>query len=83
MDFIGKKENIRNDLIYAFGNAEIPYKEKVVKNESRKNVSSSYKKDIIWDKDLRDRMIVVEAPSMIRFGYMSVIEIKNKIQNIK
>jgi hypothetical protein len=83
IDFVGKKENIRNDLFYVFENAGISHNRKVVKKENKKNVSSKYKKNINWNKNLKNKMIVAEAPSMIRFGYMSFAEVKNKIKNIE
>ncbi len=67
--FVGKQENLVEDLIRVLQIMGLPFDEEKVRNRRKENVSHSPATPIAWDPVLRKETLLLEAPALRRFGY--------------
>ena len=74
ISFIGKTENLRNDLISVLEYLDLFFDKSVVLNSIEKNVSQTPKTKIEWDPQLKQTLLRLELPALVHFGYLNQIE---------
>ena len=79
MNFIGRKENIRNDLKKALNMAKIKFDESTLESQKRKNVTENRHENVKWKSSIKNEVIVTESCSLLRFGYMQKHDLYEKI----
>ncbi len=68
IDFIGKQENLREDLITALKMRGLPFDEDHIRNSKEFGVSP--KPCLLeWDSDLRQEVLELELPALRAYGY--------------
>lgn len=67
--FIGKQENLANDLVAVLEEMELPYDRAKLLQADKVNVSQSEGKKISWDPDLKREFMKCEYASLVRYGY--------------
>jgi hypothetical protein len=67
--FIGKQENLREDLIRALKMRQLPFDEDALRNSPAAGVSDDQK--ISWDPALRELVAKLEYGGLVRYGYES------------
>jgi hypothetical protein len=67
--FIGKTENLREDLAKFLNEQGLPFDKAKLFNEVKKNVSQTAGTNNNWDRDLLKEFVACEYASFKRFGY--------------
>ena len=70
VDFVGKQENLREDLIQVLNILNLEFDEDFVRNFRKVGVSPQEDK-ITWDPDLREEVLKLEYAGIVRYGYLS------------
>jgi len=70
IDFVGKTENLSEDLIKVLELMNIDFNEEKVKNHKMVNVSKKTNSKIIWDEDLKQEILKLEYPTLKKYGYL-------------
>jgi hypothetical protein len=70
INFIGKTENLADDLIKVLRLLNTKFDEDRVRNYPPKNVSKKPEKEIVWDEDLKQKILKLEYPALVRYGYV-------------
>lgn len=70
INFIGKNENLVNDLIEVLRIMKIDFDENIVRNHKKENVSKLPPKPMEWDDKLRKEVLKLEHPGLVRYGYV-------------
>ena len=68
IDFIGKTENLLDDLIYVLTRQGLKFKEDKIRNLGRLNVSKTSDSEVVWDPDLKRTVTILELPALIHFA---------------
>jgi hypothetical protein len=71
MDFIGKQENLADDLVKVLKIMNIKFDEEFIRNYKKVGVSD--KKEIVWQKELEKEAALCEYSGMLRYGYNSTL----------
>ena len=71
IDFIGKNENLRDDLMAVMAIRGLKVDEDAVKKLKRVNESKVKQDKIQWDPDLRDLVMRLEMPALVHYGYLT------------
>ena len=71
ISFIGKKEDLRNDLAYVLDHLGLEYDRTLIEDSPRARVSKTAQSEIQWDPDLRETVIRLELPALVHFDYLS------------
>ena len=71
IDFIGKTENLVEDLIHVLARQGLEFDESRIQNLGRLNVSKTKSSAVKWDPVLKRTVTLLELPSLIQFGYIS------------
>jgi hypothetical protein len=69
VDFVGKNESLKEDLVKALKLMNIEFDENQVLNHGKVNVSKTPEKKIIWDEDLKNEILKLEYPTLLKYGY--------------
>jgi hypothetical protein len=72
VDFIGRQENLVDDLIEVLSIMNIKFDEDYIRN--RQKVGVSPKKELIWDEGLKKQVALTESSAMIRYKYQEALE---------
>ncbi|MCB2167781.1 MAG: sulfotransferase family protein [Deltaproteobacteria bacterium] len=70
IDFIGKQENLRNDLINVLNIMKLNFDKDLIIEYERVGVSPKPRTPMIWDIELRNKVIQVEYSGLLRYGYL-------------
>ena len=65
--FVGKQENLVDDLITVLRQLEVDFDEDRVRD--LKPVNTSEQRPIVWDKALREEMLRLEYAALVRYSY--------------
>lgn len=71
VDFIGKQENLGEDLIRVLKILDLKFDEDYLRSLPAFGASPKLKKQIEWDPDLREEVARLEHAGMVRYGYSS------------
>ncbi len=71
ISFIGKTENIREDLADVLDILDLQYDRSMIEKSAKKNVSKTDQTEIQWDSDLRAMVMRLELPALIHFDYLT------------
>ncbi len=77
ISFIGKNENLRDDLLKVFDHLGFSIDSNSVKNSDMVNVSKVSADAIVWDPDLRKTVMMLELPALLHFGYLDRTEMRS------
>jgi hypothetical protein len=69
IDFVGKLENLQEDLVTALKMTGLVFDEESIRNHPKVGVSPEPRQEIIWDRDLKEEVYKLEYAGMVRFGY--------------
>jgi|APSaa5957512535_1039671.scaffolds.fasta_scaffold71512_2 hypothetical protein len=69
IDFIGKQENLADDLIKVLKIMGLDFDEDYIKNYKKINVATKNK--LIWSNELKKETILLEYAGITRYGYQS------------
>jgi len=69
IDFIGRTEDLIDDLISTLREVGADFNEKEVRNTEKINASPDHVSQPNWNEDLREEVRRLEAPIFERFGY--------------
>jgi len=69
VNFVGKTENLAEDLITVLEYLQLPYDPEVVKRKGKVNVTSDSNVNERWDESLKAQVLELEKPAMVHFGY--------------
>ena len=78
ISFVGKTENLREDLSHVLDILGLQYDSTTVEESSKVNVSKTDQKKIRWDPNLKKTVMRLELPALLHFGYLSAKE-KNEL----
>jgi hypothetical protein len=70
INFIGKTENLVDDLIKVFNLLGISFDKERVRSHPPQNVSKKPAGKIMWDEDLKKEVLKLEYPALVRYGYV-------------
>ena len=71
VDFVGRQENLCEDLIQVLRLRGHEFDPDFVRSYDSVNVSNAPPMSIEWDPALRERMIQLEYPALVRHGYVA------------
>lgn len=69
IDFVGKQENLTDDLITVLRQLDLPFDEDFVRNYKAVNVSPKPKQEMVWEPELRTEVIKLEYAGLKRYNY--------------
>ena len=69
VDFIGKQENLRDDLAAVLERLDCAFDPDLVHKKKRINTSGETPQRPRWDATVRERALRLERPALERFGY--------------
>ncbi len=69
IDFIGKQENLAEDLIKVLKIMQLDFDEDFIRHYKKVGVSPKPKVNIVWDDDLRTELLKLEYAGIVRYGY--------------
>jgi hypothetical protein len=69
VDFIGKQENLRQDLVNILNNLNLKFDEDFIMNYSAKNTSHKSDEKIVWEPDVKAETERLEYAGLVRYGY--------------
>jgi hypothetical protein len=81
--FIGKQENLVEDLIRVLRVLNVKYDEDQIRNRPPTNVSPRPKSPIVWDDELRREVERLEYAALIRYGYLPNCKDEAHLANCK
>jgi hypothetical protein len=67
VDFIGRYENLIDDLVQVLKMLSCEFDESVLRQHPPANISLGAAGEPIWDPELRERILALEAPTLRRF----------------
>ena len=67
--FIGKTENLREDLVSILEELKLPYDKSILLNMEKKNTSETQSNIVEWDPELKQEFIKTEYSGFKRYGY--------------
>jgi hypothetical protein len=70
IDFIGKTENLADDLIKVLTIMGINVPEEKVRSYPTQNVSKTEEVNIVWDAELKKEVLKLEYAALVRYGYI-------------
>jgi len=70
IDFIGRQENLVEDLIEVLRVLDVSFNEQIIRNLAPENVSRTPPERVHWDADLRELVTRLEYPALVRYGYV-------------
>ncbi|MFA5355029.1 MAG: hypothetical protein WC291_12435 [Thermodesulfovibrionales bacterium] len=70
VDFIGKQENLREDLIKVLNMMELSFDEVLIREFPMVGLSPKPQEKIVWEKDVREEAYRSEYAGIIRYGYL-------------
>lgn len=70
IDFIGKTENLVEDLIKVLKLMDVSFDEEIVRNFPPQNVSKNPPEKIVWDEELKKEVLKLEYAAFVRYGYI-------------
>lgn len=70
VDFIGKQENLRADLVTVLKRLNLDFDEDFVLNYQDVGVSPEPGRKVEWDPALREQMLALEHIALLRYGYL-------------
>ncbi len=70
VDFIGRQENLKEDLITALKTLELKFDEEFVRNYPLVGESRKPSNPILWDEALREAVLKLEYAGLVRYGYL-------------
>jgi len=68
VDFVGKQENLREDLSTVLERTGCPFDPEVIRGRERVNRSAASAKPV-WEPEVRARALKLEAAAIARYGY--------------
>ena len=71
ISFIGKTENLRDDLAYVIDLLGLEYDRSTFEKSPRKNVSKTNPSKVEWDPKLRATVMRLELPALVHFDYLT------------
>lgn len=71
ISFIGRTENLREDLAYLLDLLSLPYEPVTLEKSAKMNVAKTDAKEIQWDPELKKTVMRLELPALLFFGYLS------------
>jgi hypothetical protein len=71
ISFIGKNENLRDDLAYVLDHLGLKYDRATVESSERQRVSKTPQSEVHWDPQLRETVMRLEVPALLHFDYLS------------
>ncbi len=74
VNFIGKHENLVDDLIRVLGMMNINFDESFIREYKKVGVSPKPQKPIVWDDALKKKVVMLEYSGIIRYGYLKRYE---------
>ena len=74
IDFIGKQENLVEDLVTVLKTMDLDFNEEFVRNFGKIGVSPEPRKKIIWPDELKKEIALHEYAGMIRYGYHTTLK---------
>jgi len=69
IDFVGKLENLREDLITVLKMMGLDFDEESIRTHPKVGVSPKPAQEIVWDKDLKEEVYKLEYAGIVRYGY--------------
>jgi hypothetical protein len=76
IDYIGRQENLVDDLLAALDRMNENYDEDFIRNYQRVNVSQTRRSEVRWSSRLREAALKTELSAMIHYGYLSSEEVR-------
>lgn len=70
IDFIGKQENLVDDLIFVLNHLNVNFDEDRIRTSARVLASPTPKKPIKWEEDLRKEVERLEYAGIVRYKYL-------------
>lgn len=80
IDFVGRQENLRGDLVTALKLANIDFDPAIISDWPETWVSPEPAQEIIWDEKLRKQVTEFEYAGIVRYGYAVTI---NQVASVK
>ena len=74
IDFIGKTENLAQDLVKVLKFLDLDFDEEFIQTYGKVNASSLYKDKLKWDESLKTALEAIELPARIHYAYLSEAE---------
>lgn len=74
IDFVGRQENLRGDLITALKLANIDFDPAIIRNYPEAWVSPEPAEKIVWDQRLRKQVASLEYAGIVRYGYAMTLQ---------
>lgn len=71
VDFVGRQENLREDLIRVLVRLGLPHDPEVIRRHSPVNVSTEAEMRLYWEPGLRAEVERLEYAALVRHGYRS------------
>ena len=71
IDFIGKQENLPEDLIKVLKIMKLDFDEDLIRNYKKVGESPMPAERIVWDADLKEEVSRLEYAGTVRYGYTS------------
>jgi hypothetical protein len=75
VDFVGRTENLADDLVTILRKLEIPFDEAELRATTRTNESQAPNSRVVWDPDLRKLATQLELPALVHFGYVNISDL--------
>ena len=69
IDFVGKQENLREDLILILDRLGLGFDEEFIRSYQEVGVSSPQSVEVAWDGELKRQVEQLEYAGMVRYGY--------------
>ncbi|TWT64190.1 sulfotransferase family 2 domain-containing protein [Rubinisphaera italica] len=73
VNFVGKQENLREDLVTALEQAGLDFDADFIRNFEDVGVSKSPRSSIEWEPELRTHVLQLELDCLHRFGYVEQV----------
>ena len=70
IDFVGKQENLPDDLITVLKQMNLEFDEAFVRNYPRVGESPSPSAEIVWEGSLKEEVYKLEYAGIVRYGYL-------------
>jgi len=69
VDFVGKQENLRADLVAVLKRLNLNFDEEFVMRHREVNASPEVNRPVQWEPALRERVLSLEQVALLRYGY--------------
>ena len=83
VDFVGRQENLREDLIHVLDRLGLPHDPAVIRKRSPINVSAEAEIRMHWEPGLRAEMERIEYAALVRYGYQACAETESRGRILK